>query len=62
MADSNKCDLEFLYEHKKEKGRTLFMAYVQYLVYKYYNKYRQNIMLNKQLCVSIKTSYVLPSD
>ena len=62
MADSNKCDLEFLYEHKKEEGRKLFMAYVQYLVYKYYNTYRQNIMLNKQLCVSIKTSYVLPSD
>ena len=25
------------YEHKKEEGRKLFMAYVQYLVYKYYD-------------------------
>ena len=55
MADSNKCDLEFLFEHKKEEGRKLFMAYVQYLVYKYYDTWRHSLMLSTLLCVSIKS-------
>ena len=40
---------------QKEEGRKLFMAYVQYLVYKYCDTLRQTLMLNTHLCVLIKS-------